>query len=224
MKSEQCLSRPVCSARPVVFDFCASCVPRSVLRCPRETGAAPSANEPYSTSHSRATVSDVPKVFGSCQWHCTNGCCVHRVLLHYVILYNINSIVFSVSLLTQAFRPTRRNLVGRFKGALGLGCRSRAPHGVPWTEPSAPCYVAAVPELFIELSRTGRSKFSKDQRGSKGFVVVAPGLVNECRGRATPARFPGARAAQPMTSGQVECGKTEPSHTYGTRTPEHEEH
>ena len=48
---------------------------------------------------------------------------------------------------------------GLIEGALGLGCRSRAPHGVPWTEPSAPCCVAADPELFIELSRTERSKF-----------------------------------------------------------------
>ena len=47
---------------------------------------------------------------------------------------------------------------GWIEGALGLGCRSRAPHGVPRTEPSAPCCVAAAPELFIELSRTERSK------------------------------------------------------------------
>ena len=39
---------------------------------------------------------------------------------------------------------------GWIEGALGLGCRSRAPHGVPRTEPSAPCCVAADPELLIE--------------------------------------------------------------------------
>ena len=86
---------------------------------------------------------------------------------------------------------------GCTEGALGPSCRSRAPLGVPWTESSVPCYVAAAPELFIELSRTERSKLkAKDQRGSKEFfVAVAPGLVYECRGRATPARFQGARAA-----------------------------
>ena len=98
-----------------------------------------------------------PRFFDFCQWHCTNGYCVHRVFLLYVILYNINSIVSSVSLLTQAFRPTGRDLVGLFEGALGLGCRSRAPLGLPWTESSALCYVAAAPELFIELSRTEHS-------------------------------------------------------------------
>merc|ERR1712136_694160 len=60
----------VCSARPVVRDFCASCVPRSILRCPRETGGAPSANQPYSASNSRTKLRDVPKVFVSSQWHC----------------------------------------------------------------------------------------------------------------------------------------------------------
>ena len=46
------------------------------------------------------------------------------------------------------------------------------------------------------------------------LLAVAPGLVNECRGRGTPARFQGVEAAQPVTSRQVECGKTEnrPSH------------
>ena len=63
---------------------------------------------------------------------------------------------------------------GCTEGALGLGCRSGAPLGVPRTEPSAPCCVAAAPGIF---------------------VAVAPGLVNECRGRATPARSQGARAA-----------------------------
>ena len=52
----------VSSARPVVWDFCASCVPRSILRCLRETGGTPSANQPYSTSHSKTTVRDVPKI------------------------------------------------------------------------------------------------------------------------------------------------------------------
>ena len=32
------------------------------LRCPRETDEVPSANQPYSTAHSRTTVRDVPKV------------------------------------------------------------------------------------------------------------------------------------------------------------------
>ena len=36
---------------------------------------------------------------------------------------------------------------GWIEGALGPGCRSWAPHGVPRTEPSAPCCVAAAPEL-----------------------------------------------------------------------------
>ena len=59
---------------------------------------------------------------------------------------------------------------GCTEGALGPGCRSRAPLGVPRTESSVPCYVAAAPELFIELSRTERSKLkAQDQRGSKGF-------------------------------------------------------
>ena len=59
---------------------------------------------------------------------------------------------------------------GCTEGALGQGCRSRAPLGVPRTESSVPCYVAAAPELFIELSRTERSKLkAKDQRGSRGF-------------------------------------------------------
>ena len=86
------------------------------------------------------------------------------------------------------------------------------------------------------VSRTERSKI-KGRRSSQstqgpqrvqGFLAVAPGLVNECRGRGTPARFESARAAKPITSRQVECGKTEkgPSHSFGstTRTPEHEEH
>ena len=53
------------------------------------------------------------------------------------------------------------------------------------------------------------------------FVAVVPGLVYECRGRATPARIQGARTALPMTSMQVECGKND--HPI-TRTPKHEEH
>ena len=32
----------VFSARPVVRDFCTSCIPRSIHRCPNETGGAPS--------------------------------------------------------------------------------------------------------------------------------------------------------------------------------------
>ena len=32
----------VSSARPMVWDFCASCVPRSILHCPKETSEAPS--------------------------------------------------------------------------------------------------------------------------------------------------------------------------------------
>ena len=43
-----------------------------------------------------------------------------------------------------------RWMVDELKGALGLGCRSGAPHGVLRTEPSAPCCVAADPELLIE--------------------------------------------------------------------------
>ena len=66
--------------------------------------------------------------------------------------------------------PTGRDLVGCTEGAFGPGCRSRAPLGVPRTESSVPCCVAAVPELFIELSRTERSKLkAQDQRGSKSF-------------------------------------------------------
>ena len=66
--------------------------------------------------------------------------------------------------------------------------------------------------------------FKIQRQGPEGpvvFVAVAPGLVYECRGRATPARIQGARAALPMTSMQVECGKND--HPI-TRTPEHEEH
>ena len=61
------------------------------------------------------------------------------------------------------------------------------------------------------------------REGPVVFVAVAPWLVYECRGSATPARFQGARPALPMTSVQVECGKTQKDHPI-TRTPEHEEH
>ena len=71
---------------------------------------------------------------------------------------------------------------GCTEGALGLGCRSRAPLGVPRTEPSAPCCVAAAPELFTEWSRTERSKLkAKDHRGSR--------IICGCRSR-TRQRVP----------------------------------
>ena len=70
------------------------------------------------------------------------------------------------------------------------------------------------------MSRTERSiqnSAPMTREGPVVYVADAPGLVYECRGSATPARFQGARPALPMTSMQVECGKS-------TKRPSHHTH
>ena len=82
---------------------------------------------------------------------------------------------------------------GWIEGALGLGCRSRAPHRVPWKEPSAPCCVAADPELFIESSRTERSRF----KGTPSVCCVCwPLLPGSSTSAADEAHLRGFKARE----------------------------
>ena len=141
-------------------------------------------------SHTRATVLNVHKFLTFVSDIVPIGAVYTKLFFFVSSLYNISSIFLNFPS-NAGRRPTRRNLVGCFEGALGLGCRSWAPHGVPWTEPSAPCCVAAAPELSTEC----RGQSVENLRESQVFLAVATGLVNECRGRSSPARFQGARAA-----------------------------
>ena len=65
---------------------------------------------------------------------------------------------------------------GGCEGALGLGCRSWAPLGVPWTESSAPFCVAADPELFIKC------------RGQSVQLSMAGAAYSQHKGRRSRAR------------------------------------
>ena len=114
------------------------------------------------------------------------------------------------------------------EGALGLGCCSRTPQGVPRTEPSCPCCLAAAPELIMSVADRAfnlqeGARFSLDPRPTEGPGVSScrSRAHHECRGRGTPVRFAGARAAKPMTSRQVECGLI---HSVKNRKEEFESH
>ena len=112
-------------------------------------------------------------------------------------------------------RPTRRNLVGWTEGALGLGCRSRAPHGVPRTEPSAPCCVAAAPELFIEC----RGQSVQRSREGQVFWLLLPGSSTSAADEALLRGFKAREQPSQWQVGKLSAAKLKKDHAIHSVAP-----